>query len=188
MASRFQILLDAFTANLNDPTVSCTKGRRALAQGESLPRITHVGLGGNVTDTDLVGEGVIINDDTGSKSRDRIVRVREFNILMAVHGQDEEQAEQLLHNAIAAWESTASGSLSFSDEEWTDQQEGADGANRRGTEIRLTLTIRMPVYATAKPLTNVTSWSEDGMFTTGLLYGTGTYGSGNKYNPGEIVC
>lgn len=188
MASRFETLLAFFATNLDDPLVTLAKGRRALAEGKSLPRITHVGLGGVVTDTDLVGEGKIINTETGAQSRDKIVRVREFNILMAVHGQDEEQAEQLLHNAIAAWEVTTSGSLSFSDEEWTDQQEGADGANRRGTEIRLTLTIRMPVYATSKPLTRVTTWTEDGMFTTGLLYGTGTYGSGNEYNPGEIVC
>lgn len=187
MASRLETLIQVFKANLDDSSVALAKGRRALQESAPLPRITHVALGGDITDTDLVGEGKIVSTE-GAESRDRIVRVRVFNILMAVHGQNEEQAEQLLHNAIAAWESTASGSLSFSEEEWTDQQEGADGANRRGTEIRCTLTIRLPVYAHPKPLTRVSGWTDSDVFITQAMYDSAnTYGASYKYSGGENV-
>lgn len=188
MASRLDTLLAAFTANLDDSRVTLAKGRRSLAEGKTLPRITHVALGGGITDTDLVGEGKLVDPETGAQTRDKIVRVREFNILMAIHGQDEEQAEQLLHNAIAAWEVTCSGSLSFADEEWTDQQEGSDGVNRRGTEIRCTLTIRLPVYATPKPLVRVSAWVDSDTFTRQAMYDrSNTYGAAYKYSPGESV-
>lgn len=182
-------MLAAFTGFLDDSGVTLLKGRRALQEGKQLPRITHIGLGGAVVDPDLVGEGKIVDPSTGYQSRDKIIRVRQFNILMVVHGQNEEQAEQLFHNAIAAWELACSGSLNFSDEEWPDQAEGSDGVNRRGNEIQAVLTVNLPVYAKSKPLTFLTNWAEEGMFTVGILYGNdNTYGSNYMYNPGEIVC
>lgn len=193
MASRLETLLVAFADFLASPAVLQRHGRRALAEGGSVPRITHVGMGGEIVPPDMVGEGLLIDFNTGAQTRDRIIRVRQFNTLMVVHGQDEEQAETLFHNAVAAWFAACSGSVEFSAEEWPDQQEGADGVERRGNQIQCTVTIYIPIYQAPKPLTFLSNgWTEDGLFTTGILYGTGnnpgTYGPQYTYKPGEIVC
>ena len=188
MASRFDQLLDAFWQTLADSTVTRAKGRRSLAVNDKLPRITHIGLGAELLSPDYVGEGLQVNAVNGTESRDKIIAVRKFQILMVIQGQNEEQAEQLHHNALSAWFQTCSGAVEFSEEQWPDQQEGADDWERRGNTIVSTVTIAIPVYNKSKPLTRVTAWGEDGIFTTGTLYGQSKLGSGVKYTPGEIVC
>lgn len=187
MASRFDQILDAFWSQLNDPSVTRVKERRNLATNKAIPAITFIGLGASITPPDQVGEGKIIDPGAGTESRGKHVRLRAFNIFMVVQGQTEEQAEQLQHNAIAAWELACSGSIDFSEEDWPEQQEGNDHWTRRGHAITCSLTVQLPVYANPKPLVRVSSWGEDGIFTQGAFYGD-LLGSGAKYNAGEIVC
>lgn len=189
MASRISQLLSAFGSALGDASVTLLESRNALAETGKIPRVTHVPLGGDVLPPDMVGEGKIIATD-GTQVRDRIIAVRSFNLAMYCQGVNKEVTEQLLHNAIAAWYFACSGSVSFSQEVWTDQQEGADDKVRRGHVVSLIVNLMIPVYATAKPLVRLTGWTEDGMMTPkGTLYGTvSSYGTGSKYSPGEIVC
>jgi hypothetical protein len=187
VASRLQTLISIFTDFLSDSHVEIKVARRAQAEIGKVPRITFIAVGGPIVEPDFVGDGRLVATD-GTQIRDRIIRVRTFSFLMVIQGQTEEQAETLLHNAIAAWEQAASGSLSFGEEEWLDQAEGADDVTRRGSQVQCVLTIMLPVYATPKPLTFLTGWSDSDLFITQALYGKGAvYGNVYKYNAGEGV-
>lgn len=187
MASRVDQLLDAFWANLQDPDVTRKKGRRALSERSQLPRITFIPLGGPIVPPDMVGEGKLLGLE--GETRSRIIRVRQLGFAMVVQGANEEQAEQLYHNAVATLEQTVSGSLDFADEAWPEQEEGQDGVERRGDVVVVNFTIYIPIYAQTKPLIRVDSWAEDGTFTQGAFYGDPiNYGAGITYQPGEIVC
>ncbi len=189
MASRLDTLIAVFWEGLNDPAVFRKRGRRALAERSPLPRITFVNMGGPIVPPDMVGEGKLVNLE-GQESRDRIVRVRSTQLLMVIHGQDEEQAEQLLHNCIATWERIADGAIDFGEEQWPEQDEGQDSVERRGSVVLLPMTVQIPVYKTPKPLIRVSGWSEDGSFidANGAVYGDNKYGAGYQYKAGEVVC
>lgn len=186
MASRIDRLIAAFTDALADTTVTVRTGRKALAENGGLPRVTNVGLGGELKDPDMVGEGLIIDVDNGSQSRDRIIQVRAFNIQMYCHGANSEIAEQLYHNSVAAWYRVCSGSVSFSQEDWPTEQEGAADYVTHGFQISVVVTLMIPIYATSKALTIARSTGQDMTLTTGDLWGDGaTYGTGHQYHTGD---
>ncbi len=189
MASRVDTLLDAFWSNLDDPGVLRKKGRRAVAERGPLPRITFIPLGGSIVPPDLVGEGKLLALD-GTESRSRILRVRQLGFAMVIQGQNEEQTEQLFHNAVATLEETVSGSLDFAEEQWPEQEEGQDGVERRGDVVLCNFTIYIPIYAQKKQLIRVSGWVDDDRFTVkGSFYGDiAVYGPAYKYDLGEDVA
>lgn len=161
------------------------EGRKELAATGGLPRITHVATGGELKDPDMVGEGLII-DVGGTQSRDRIIQVRAFNVSMFCHGATKEIAEQLYHNAVAAWYSACSGSVSFSQEDWPTEQDGAADYVTHGHLISVVVTLMIPIYATSKPLTIARSTGQDMNLTTGDIWGDGaSYGTGHQYHTGD---
>jgi hypothetical protein len=135
----------------------------------------------------MVGEGLILALD-GTTTRDKIVAVRQFGLAMYVQAATETDTEQLYHNALAAWYSACSGSVSFDSEEWPAEAEGAGDHFTHGSLIVSTVTLMIPVYATAKPLTAIRSTGQDMVLTLGDTYGDGaSYGTGHKYHTGDTL-
>lgn len=161
MASSLADFAAEFDAELNDPALAgrITTTRRDFANLRSAPRVGLIETGGVIEYPDRVGEHVT---EAGIKSR--IVAVRARTILVMCHGQTEEQAEQLLHNTIAAARNVLHNSVRFGAESWLDQSEGDDGFVRHGRLVSWEFTWQTPVFDVQRPLTVITGFDETETF------------------------
>jgi hypothetical protein len=141
------------------PSIPVRILERSIAEGSRPPAIYIHGLGSSIEPADRVGGGKI-----GATDRGRILVVRNFTMRHIFWGANIEQAEQMLHNAIAIWWKVAHASLLFSDEVWIDQQEGEDSWDKLGSMLSLNVQVKVPVYATLQPLTVVTSTDSEDTF------------------------
>jgi hypothetical protein len=182
MPSRFETLSQEFATTLGvmlnqavsvvtaggwqisgEPRIRVVKGFRSLSVNDSPPRITLVAQGGDIITPDLVG-GVKIG-----QARQNIRRLRLFSVKVWCHGANEEQAEQLLHNSIAALDRMAHNSVAFGSEVWEDQSENSDGFERRGTMISFQVVFSVPVFSGAEPLSMAESIEAETDFNGEIL-------------------
>lgn len=124
--------------------------RRHLEQHGTYPRIVFVQTGGAIVPPDMVGGGLV-----SANKRDNIRRVRNLQVLTYAWGCDVEDAENMLHALIAAWDSAAHNAVVFGNETWEDQAESSDGWVREGTVVSFETVVQIPVYRIERPLTKV---------------------------------
>lgn len=157
MASSLSQFVTELAAELNDPALSgrIVSTRRDFDNLRSAPRVGVIEVGGPLEYPDRVGEGVT---EAGVKAR--IIAVRTRTLQLHCHGQTEEQAENLLHNTIAAARNALHGSIRFGSEEWVDQQPGGDGFVRHGRLVVWELTWQTPVFDVQRPLTVLAGFDE----------------------------
>lgn len=152
------------TDNPQAPDIRIFKREQDLHRNDGKPpRVVLVPQGGPIVSPDQVGPF----KDPQSNQLIKIVRVRQFSIQVYCWGQDSEQSEDLMHNAINAFQGTRAGSahdsangahnaVNFSSEVWEDQKPGEGGPETYGSQISFLATFQILVTTKPQLLTNVT--------------------------------
>lgn len=121
------------------------------------PRVVCIAQGGPIVPPDQVGGGRNKDGTTRAKNE----RTRQFTLKVYVWGQDDEQSENLLHNAILAFQHCFSDAPQpgkapeFGVELWEDQQTGEGGQETYGSLISFPVQFEINVTDAPQPLTIV---------------------------------
>ncbi len=155
MSSSLQDLKTALIAQLNDPAITVENvllDRKELDRNKAAPKIVIVMMGGPIASTEVIGHGKI-----DPSTRAKIVRFRRVKYEFYCHGQDMDQAEQMLVNVVRSLHNLYLTGGEFGEESWLDQQEGEDGHVKHGSMVMFPYTLTFPVYNTQKTLTLLTA-------------------------------
>lgn len=155
MSSSLDDIKSNLIADLADPAITSANvfiSRKDLDRNQAAPKIVVVMSGGPITTTEKIGHG-----KTASDKRAKIVRLRKVSFLVHLHGQNVEQAEDLLHGVIRVFHNRYLTGGEFGEETWLDQQEGADSHTKHGSMVVFPYTLTYPVYDTPKTLKVLTA-------------------------------
>jgi hypothetical protein len=155
MASSVEDIKTNLVADLADPAITVANvftSRRDLDKHQAAPKIVVIMMGGPITTTEKIGHGKVAVD-----KRAKVVRLRKVSFEFHLHGQDMEQAEDLLHGVIRVLHNRYLTGGEFGPESWTDQQEGADSHTRNGSMVMFPYVLTYPVYDTQKTLRLLTA-------------------------------
>jgi hypothetical protein len=138
MTSRLQDIVAEFVTELADANVTVAIGRKELHRNNAPPRVVFERVGGEVVMTQEIGRQDITTEAT------RQLWTRNLKLVMHCWGQDEEQAEQLMHNAaVAMRRAVGSGNIILGEESWGN--EAADGDVNLGEEVTLEVGLQIPI-------------------------------------------
>ena len=155
MTSSAEDLKASLIAGLADPAITAANvllDRKELDRNHAAPKIHIVMLGGPITTTEKIGHGKI-----DPNKRARIVRHRNVKYEIYLHGQNQDQAEQMLHNVVRVLHNLYLTSGEFGEETWLDQQEGEDSHVKHGAMVMFPYSLIFPVYDTHRTLTLLTA-------------------------------
>jgi hypothetical protein len=123
-------------------------GERERESNNTYPRVVFVPVGGPIVEPTRVGHGKI-----DANNRQRIIALRQLNIMVECHASTNENAEILMHNCIAAIRKTVINSGPFPmSESHPDQEDGQDSFDKEGSLCVFTFTVHVPVYDEIRPL------------------------------------
>lgn len=134
-------------------------GRMHLHRNTDAPRIVVYRDQGTIYTPDKAGyEKISISED--SDVRAKILATRKLRVSTYVHGRTDEETEDLVHNAIAAWRGLLHNDFRFGAEAWNP---GPDN-DRRGEECIFDIEIWFRVYDVQLPLTIVTGFTDEDLW------------------------
>lgn len=158
--SRLADIVAEFTSILNDSSVTIAVGAKELHRNDSPPRIVFERVGGPIEMTRDIGR-----QDTGATAATRALLTR--NLALRVHcwGEDEDQAEDLMHNALVAMRSATLGSFAAVSETWGRELESGDA--NLGEVVIAEVVVQIPVIDALLTLhVPPTTWQRDAEFGT----------------------
>lgn len=161
MTSRLQDIVTEFETQLADASVTVAIGLKEVHRNNAPPRIVFERIGGPIVMTQEIGRQDISPEAT------RQLWTRNLTLKMHCWGSDEEQAEQLMHNACVALRLAVggAGNLTLGEESWGTEAE--DGDVNLGEEVTVEVGVQIPI------LDQMLSLREAPTTVTG----TGTFGS-----------
>jgi hypothetical protein len=138
MTSRLADIVAEFVTELDDASVTVALGRRELHRNDSPPRVVFERVGGPIEMTRDIGRQDIGSDGT------RALWTRSLKLVMHIWGTDEEQAEQLLHNAcVAMRRAVGPGNILLGEESWVN--DAATGDADLGQEVTVEVNLQVPI-------------------------------------------
>lgn len=184
-AGRLGAIVDEFELVLADPAVRVDLGRKELHRNNAPPRVIFIPIGGPIEMTKEIGRQDLT---VGTASR----QLNQRNLSCELHcwGESIEQAEQIMHNAIATMHAAVLGSYLPSGERWLSDEELKAGDVNLGAVVVLDVVIQIPVMAGTQALVRPSSITHVGEFALqftsygmpGLLFGGGQKYGGNPEN------
>lgn len=150
MATKFEQIVEAIHAELNDPTVLRQTGRLAVKENQQLRRVVWIREPSDITPPRNVGGKL------AGGVRYRQVYTREERVEAHVYAEDEDTIELLLDNLLGAMHVVGGPSIQPSKYAWeTERAEGAAHLTSQ-PKIQLELTFMIPVFDERRPLTPLT--------------------------------
>lgn len=165
MASQLEQYMALFVTALGADTIGhplygkVLLGRTKIDRNTDAPRIVVYRVGGSIAPPDQVGMGEIDLGPPTGKIRTRAIATRKLSVQTYCHGKSDEETEDLLNNAIAAWRKVLHNDVRFGSETWI-SQEGSHN-DRRGEEVSFDLEIWFRVYDIQYPLTIVDGFTDE---------------------------
>lgn len=162
MTSRLADVVAEFAVTLADSSVTVAIGAVELHRNVAPPRIVFERVGGSIEMTREIGRQDVSGEGT------RQLLTRNLSLRMHCWGADEEQAEQLMHNAIVAMRRTILGSFQVVSESW--EQDTSTGDVDLGQEVVVEVVVQIPIIDEMLTLhVPPTTWQRDAEFgsTTG---------------------
>jgi hypothetical protein len=138
MSSRLADIVAEFVTQLSDASVGVAIGRKELHRLDAPPRVVFERVGGPVDMTQEVGR-----QDIAGTNATRQLWQRNLTVRLHCWGADEEQAEQLLHNALVALRRAALGSVTVGSENWEHEPDAGDV--ELGEVVTVEVALAIPV-------------------------------------------